>query len=62
MTNREWLNGLTDYELAQFLTSGLKVASGYSVSIHDILRRYTLSTTGIREWFSEEQEYEGSKE
>ena len=62
MTNREWLNSLSDSDLARFLSTGLEVmAIGYGdhfvVSISDISRRYIMSHLGIEEWLNKPQEF-----
>ena len=63
MTNREWMEQLSDEDLANFLTIGLKkkyisgtssaYVGGYFESIADIARHYTQSTTGIMQWINE---------
>lgn len=62
MTNREWLNSLSDHDLALFLSTGLEVmAIGYGdhfvVTIGDISRRYIMSHLGIEEWLNKPQEF-----
>ena len=63
MTNRQWLESLTNRQLAEFLTHGIMVRSlnyhtdAFRVSIHDIARQYTSSTLGIELWLSATQEY-----
>lgn len=63
-TNRQWLESLTDKQLAEFVTCGLRVTSAhyiveYScyVSIHTIAAQYTQSTLGIEKWLSMPQDY-----
>lgn len=67
MTNREWMQSLTDEELAYFLTAGLPVKDirigldGYNmfgISVHTISHRYISSHLGIEEWLKQEQEFE----
>lgn len=64
MTNKEWLNSLSESELASFLTTGLFVESTeyegfpFHINIADLSRRYISSYAGIYNWLSEEQEYE----
>lgn len=67
MTNREWMQSLTDEELANFLTQGLPlkdiriIIEGYDMfvaSIHAVSYRYISSHLGIEEWLKQEQEFE----
>lgn len=66
-TNRQWLESLTDKQLAEFLTSGLLVRSihyigePFIISISQIARRYTSSTVCIEKWLSQLQDYEVEK-
>lgn len=63
MTNREWMEQLSDEDLANFLTIGLKkeyisntspaYVGSYFESITDISRKYIQSTTGIMQWLNE---------
>lgn len=71
MTNREWMQSLTDEELANFLTDGLPVKDirfkldGYGMflsSINTTSSRYTSSHLGIEEWLKQEQEFEVVKQ
>ncbi len=68
MTNREWLQSLSDQELAGFLTNGLSVTSTrwggtpYYMSIGQVTAQYTMSRLGITEWLSREQEFEVARE
>ena len=62
MTNREWLQSLSDKELAEFLTCGIEikyvsmpVACCYN--IREIASRYSSSSKGLEKWFSEKQEF-----
>ena len=62
MTNREWLQNLSDKELAEFLTVGIKlkfismpVACVYNV--REIASRYTQSVNGLEKWLSKKQEF-----
>lgn len=67
MTNRQWLESLTDKQLAEFLTFGLLVRSvqyacePFTISISQIAMRYTASIKGIETWLSESQDYEIEK-
>lgn len=67
MTNREWMQSLTDEELANFLTDGLYVRdirigldgfNMFAMSVHIIAHRYNSSRLGIEEWFKQNQEFE----
>lgn len=70
-TNREWLESLTDKQLAEFFTHGLVVTDAnfeyenpyfFPMSIHQIARSYTSSILGIEKWFSMPQEYKVMEE
>lgn len=63
-TNRQWLESLTDKQLAQFLIHGLKVESAhyigdypFYINITCIASKYTQSTLGIENWLSMPQDY-----
>lgn len=65
MTNREWLNALTDKQLAAFLTDGLLCKydmddSDFTIlaSLRRVLFRSTCSEDALIQWLSEEQEFE----
>lgn len=59
MTNREWLNTLTDEQLANFLTVGLYVRYKsmpdipIMFSIKSLTYQYVQSTIGLTEWLSQ---------
>lgn len=63
MTNREWMEQLSDEDLSKFLTLGLpKVIETNTnppayytiyISIGSIARSYTLSDAGILQWLNE---------
>ena len=63
MTNREWINSLTNKEQAEFYTTRLVVTPiGYYdticiVNTSKIAGRYSQSTIGVEEWLSAEQEF-----
>lgn len=67
-TNRQWLQSLTNKQLAEFLTFGLLVRSvhyisePFIISISQIAMRYTASIAGIEKWLSMPQDYEIEKE
>lgn len=70
ITNREWMNTLTDEQLSKFLTDGLLVhnkivdATGntYTIdsftSIAHVYRRYIHSQKGLEQWLNSPQELE----
>lgn len=70
MTNREWLNTLTDEQLSQFLTGGLLLhhkplekvegiaETDYITNISLVYRRSINSTRYLEKWLSDEQEFE----
>lgn len=66
MTNREWMESLTDYQLADFLTVGLSVICKsfpqakcmYYTNIDTIARYCAENSIGIIQWLYEEQEFE----
>jgi hypothetical protein len=62
-TNRQWLESLTDRQLAQFFTLGLQVRSlhyhtePFPISIAQIAMSHTASIAGIETWLSMPQDY-----
>jgi hypothetical protein len=62
-TNRQWLESLTDKQLAEFFTLGLQVRSlryhtePFLISIVQIAMGYTASIAGIEVWLSMPQDY-----
>lgn len=62
-TNRQWLESLTDKQLAEFFTHGIMVRTHYlgclpfPISIHQIAGSYMQSTLGIEKWLSMPQDY-----
>ena len=73
MTNRDWLNSLTNKQLAEFLTCGLYVHNlneiysnlprimrnqNRTVSLKEIKMRYIQSHTGVEDWLNRPQEFE----
>lgn len=64
ITNRQWLESLTDKQLAKFCTFGLRVRSthyeseSFTISIAQIAMSYTASVAGIEIWLSMPQDYE----
>ena len=65
MTNREWMESLSDNDLAAFLTTGLfceclwapKPQNKFVVNVQSITNRYTHSQIGIAEWLERRQEF-----
>ena len=59
MTNREWLNTLTDEQFANFLTFGLYVKyksipdMPTMFSIKNVTYQYAQSIIGLTEWLSQ---------
>ena len=62
-TNRQWLESLTDKQLAEFFTHGIMVRTSYigcppfQISIHQIAGGYMQSTLGIEKWLSMSHDY-----
>ena len=54
-TNREWLESLSDEDLAAFYAQGLLIEkySPYPINIHQIIGSFTSSQQGIKEWLSQ---------
>lgn len=67
MTNRQWLETLTDKQLALFFTFGLLVRSNhydsepFMMNVIQISMNYTASVAGIERWLSMPQDYEVEK-
>ena len=64
LTNRQWLESLTDNQLAAFLTTGLYVrpahyAGTYAtyINIREVAAQYTQSQLGIEKWLSMPQDF-----
>ena len=53
-TNREWMEGLSDEDLAAFYTHGLIIEkySQFPINIHQIIGSFMSSQSGIKEWLS----------
>ena len=64
LTNRQWIESLTNRQLAEFLTYGIMVRNNYldcipfPISIHQIGGSYMQSTLGIEKWLEMPQDYE----
>lgn len=57
MTNREWLNILTDEELRDFLCNQMKQKIfdiEYDWGIDDVRRSYVSSSVGLLQWLKNE--------
>lgn len=54
-TNREWLESLSDDDLAAFYTQGLLIEkySPFSINIHQIIGSFMASQEGIKDWLSQ---------
>lgn len=64
ITNREWLESLTDKQLAELLTCGLRVTTAhylgmlpFFIDMRSIADSYTQSNLGIEKWLSMPQDY-----
>lgn len=65
MTNREWMEHLTDEQLAKFLTLGLRCNNAQGdewdfeacASIQSVALQFNQSVYGLQEWFSKSQQY-----
>lgn len=65
MTNRQWLESLTNSQLAAFLTTtGLYVRSAHYagtyatyINIREVAAQYTQSQLGIEKWLSMPQDF-----
>ena len=63
LTNREWLESLTDNQLAAFLSFGILVegaqikTSPFVINLDIVAGRYTYSELGLRDWFGRPQEF-----
>ncbi len=53
-TNREWLESLSDEDLATFYTHGVLIEkySPCPINIHQIIGSFTSSEQGVKEWLS----------
>ena len=65
LTNRQWLETLTDKQLAAFLTDGLYVkyahylgAYATYLNIRQVASNYTQSQLGIEKWLNMPRDYE----
>lgn len=63
-TNREWMESLSDEDLATFYTQGLLIEnySPYPINIHQIIGSFMASQQGIKEWLSKPCVYLMEKE
>lgn len=72
MTNRDWMESLSNKELSRFLTCGLPLRCRYSpeginvgvlnISLNTIAYRYIQSFSGIELWLASPQEFELAEE
>lgn len=51
-TNREWLESLSDDDLAAFYTLGIPLKDGSYISLYKVAMSFTSSQQGIKEWLS----------
>lgn len=63
-TNREWMNNLSDEDLAAFYTNGILIEkySPYPVNLHQVVGSFMASKRGIKEWLSKPCVYLMEKE
>ena len=63
MTNRQWLESLTNNQLAAFLSYGILVEGvqvktlPFVINLNIVAGRYTHTELGLREWFERPQEF-----
>lgn len=64
ITNRQWLESLTDKQLSKFFTCGLQVTTAhylgmlpFFIDMRSIANSYMQSTSGIEKWLSMPQDY-----
>lgn len=51
-TNREWLESLSDDDLAAFYTLGVPLKDNSYISLYKVAMSFTSSQQGIKEWLS----------
>ena len=56
-TNREWLEFLSDEDLASFYTLGIPLKDGSYINLYRVAMGYTSSQQGIKEWLSKPCKY-----
>ena len=58
-TNREWLESLSDEDLAAFYTHGVLIErySPFPVNLHQIVGNFVASEQGVKEWLSQPCRY-----
>lgn len=52
-TNREWLESLSDEDLAAFYTLGVLLKDNSYINLYKIVMSFTSSQQGIKEWLSQ---------
>jgi hypothetical protein len=63
LTNRQWLESLTDNQLAAFLSYGLLAESAqiktlpFVINLDIVTGRYTHTELGLRDWLGRPQEF-----
>lgn len=52
-TNREWIESLSDEDLAAFYTLGVLLKDNSYINLYKIVMSFTSSQQGIKEWLSQ---------
>lgn len=56
-TNREWLESLSDEDLAAFYTLGIQLKDNSYINLYRVAMSFTSSQQGIKEWLSQPCKY-----
>ena len=56
-TNREWLESLSDEDLAAFYTLGIPLKDNFYINLYRVAMSFTSSQQGIKEWLSQPCKY-----
>ena len=56
-TNREWLESLSDEDLAAFYTLGIPLKDSSYINLYRVAMSFTSSQQGIKEWLSQPCKY-----
>lgn len=51
-TNREWMESMSDEDLAAFYTLGIPLKDNSYISLYKVAMSFTSSQQGIKEWLS----------
>lgn len=62
MTNREWLESLSDEDLAAFYTLGIQLKDNSYINLHSVAMNFTSSQQGIKDWLSKPCQWVNSDE